>query len=163
MTTTDWPYDARQDDPLTALRIAVVPSSRPDWSYITAFDVSNGQRPTGTEAEMIASFTREYIEHWYTATWKMRLAERPFDIDGSANGITFRKWGEDDWGYRRRTWTMGPLYVPQSPQLRASASLTIGPMTLVQVMDRAHSGGEDKPHARWTAWKAAHPEVFGDA
>jgi hypothetical protein len=34
-----------------------------------------------------------------------------------------------------------------------------GPMTLVQVMDRIHTIG-DEPMKHWVDWKAAHPEVF---
>ena len=52
-TATNWPYDARQDDPLTKLRIPVVHSSHPEWNYITAFDASNGQRPTDAEKDAI--------------------------------------------------------------------------------------------------------------
>jgi hypothetical protein len=36
-----------------------------------------------------------------------------------------------------------------------------GPVTLVQLMDRIHTIGDDKPTRFWTDWKTAHPEVFG--
>ncbi len=154
-TDTDWPYDARRDDPLAALRIPVVGSSHPGWHYIAAFDGSSPLRPTDAEAAMIAPFLREYIERWYTDTWKARLAQRPFDIDGGANGVTFYKWGADDWGYRRRTWTMGPLYWPGHPSREARRA-----HTLAEVMDHAHTI-VDEVMPRWVEWKAAHPEVFG--
>lgn len=155
---TTWPYDADEHDPLTALRIPVT-SAYPDWCYLTAFDRDSAERPTDTEAAMLASFNRQYIEYWYSDSYKQTLAERPFDIDGGANGVVFRKWGVDDWGYRRRTWTMGPMFVPQSP---AFADRTLGPLSLAQLMDRIHAHGDDEPSPRWTAWKAAHADVFGD-
>ncbi|WP_329131632.1 hypothetical protein OG552_10725 [Streptomyces sp. NBC_01476] len=144
--STAWPYDADRDDPLTTLRIPVA-SAWADWNYIVAFDKESAVRPDSTEARQLASCLRYYIDSWYTESYKARLAERPFDIDGGANGLTFHKYGPGDWGYRRRTWTMGPLYVPQSPRLRESARLTIGPLPLEQVMDRAY-GHRDRPHAR---------------
>ncbi|MFC4006587.1 hypothetical protein ACFOY2_05100 [Nonomuraea purpurea] len=162
--TADWPYDADRDDPLTKLRIPVVGSPWPRWHYIVAFDSGRlddeqQHRPTDREARMLASFLEEYIHHWYNATWQYKLAERPFDVDGGANGVVFRKWGEGDWGFRRRTWSQGPTYVPTHPRIRGGKSP--GPLTLVQVMDRIHTIG-DEPMKRWTDWKAAHPEVFGE-
>lgn len=154
--TADWPYDAPQDDPLTALRIPVA-SSHPDWYYLTAFDGDSPVRPTDAEALMLASYNSEYIAYWYRDSYKAKLAERPFDVDGGANGTIFRKYGQDDWGYRKRTWTMGPLYVPQSP---AFTDRQLGPLTLEQVMDRIHCHGEPEPSKRWADWKAAHPDVF---
>lgn len=159
-TETDWPYDADRDDPLTKLRIAAVASAHPRWNYIVAFDTSRSQRPTDTEAAMIQSFLCEYIEYWYNERWKARLAERPFDIDGGANGVVFCKWGDGDWGYRRRSWSMGPLYVPQSPRLREIDSSRLGPLDLDRLMDRVHTHGRGEPTTRWLGWKAAHPEVF---
>ena len=160
-TQTGWPYDAVQDDPLTALRIPVVRSAHPEWNYIGAFDGSSLERPTDAEAATLASFLSEYVEHWYNDTWKLKMAGRPFDIDGGANGVVFRMYGEDDWGYRRRSWSMGPLYVPQSPRLREIDRSELGPLGLVRVMDRCHTI-VDEIMPRWVEWKAQHPEVFGD-
>lgn len=156
MTITAWQYDADQHDPLTALRIPVV-SAWPDWNYIVAFDRDSDERPTEAEAAMLASFLQQYIDYWYNGSYKARLAERPFDIDGGANGVVFRKYADGDWGYRRRTWTIGPSFVPEHPRF---ADRTLGPLTLAQLMDRIHTGSDDKPSQRWTAWKAQHPEVF---
>ncbi|WP_157253165.1 hypothetical protein [Nonomuraea typhae] len=162
---TGWPYDADQHDPLTKLRIAVVGHAWPRWNYIVAFDTGRLDeeltRPTDQEAAMIVSFLEEYIGHWYNETWKDKLRQRPFDIDGGANGVTFRKWGDNDWGYRRRTWTMGPTYVPTHPRTR-SIEKSPGPLTLLQVMDRIHTMVDEvSPH--WLEWKATHPEIFGEA
>jgi hypothetical protein len=151
-----WPYDADRNDPLTDLRIPVT-SSHPDWCYLVAFDRESAARPTDAEARMLASFREDYIAYWYNDSYKARMAERPFDMDGGANGVVFRKWATDDWGYRRRTWSVGPLYVPQSP---AFADRALGPLSLAGLMDHIHSHG-DKPSARWVQWKASHPDVFG--
>lgn len=166
MADTDWPYDADQHDPLTALRIPVVGSAWPRWFYIVAFDSGRlddeQHRPTDREARMLASFLEEYIAHWYNDRWKAKMAERPFDIDGGANGVIFRKWGDDDWGYRQRTWQYGPTYVPEHPRIRDEKHP--GPLTLVQVMDRIRTiGSDEQPVQRWLDWKAAHPKVFGSA
>lgn len=166
MKTTDWPFgtDADRDDPLTALRIAVT-GSHPRWYYLVAFDRESAVHPTDAEAAMLASYLEEYKTHWYGPDdrhgYRYKLAQRPLDVDGGANGVIFRKWGDDDWGYRRQSWTRGPLYVPQSPRIRERYpdEAPFGPMTLVQVMDRAHTI-VDHVHDRWLKWKADHPEVF---
>lgn len=157
-TKTAWPFglDADQDDPLTALRIAVT-SSHPNWCYIVGFDHTSPERPTDAEATMLASFLREYIAHWYNDSYKAKLAERPLDVDGGANGMIFRKYADSDWGYRRRTWDRGPMYVPESP---AFADRRFGPLTLSQLMDHIHSFADGGPSKRWVDWKAQHPEVF---
>jgi hypothetical protein len=169
---TDWPYDADRDDPLTAMRIPVVGTSHPRWNYIVAFDL-NGiddpefvHRPDEAEAAMLRSFLDEYIEHWYNERWIKKMLERPFDIDGGANGTIFRKYGASDWGYRKRTWEYGPLFFPQHPRIRAreeNQEWRLGPLSLEQVMDRIYTYGDDEPVGRWVEWKAAHPGVFGGA
>lgn len=153
---TGWPYDADRDDPLTALRIPVT-SSWPDWAYLVAFDRDSRVRPTDDEAAQLVSFCQEYIHRWYNDTWKARLAERPFDIDGGANGTIFRKYADGDWGYRKRTWTMGPRFLPESPSV---AGRKLGPLTLAQVMDRIYEDSDHEPRPQWAQWKADHPDVF---
>lgn len=163
MASADWPFgtDADRDDPLTELRIAVT-GSHPRWCYLVAFDRDSDARPTDAEAAMLASYLEEYKAYWYgNGRYAHTLTQRPLDVDGGANGVVFRKWGEDDWGYRRQSWTRGPRYVPQSPPIRARypEEAPQGPLPLLEVMDRAHTiCGEVYP--RWTEWKTAHPDVF---
>lgn len=152
--TAAWPFgtDADRADPLTALRIAVT-GSHPMRCYLVGFD---------REAAMLASYLEEYKTYFYgpddSSGYRYRMARRLLDVDGGANGVTFHKYGEDDWGYRRRTWSIGPMFVPPSPMYRERfPDASVGPMTLEQVMDRAH----DTWPKRWLEWKAAHPEVFG--
>ena len=166
--TDDWPYDADWNDPLTQLRIPVVNTPYPRWSYLVALDTGadrlDGQwvRPTDAEAQQLASFTRHAIERWYNPTWKRKLAERPFDIDEGAHGLVFCKYGPDDWGFRRSSWRVGALYFPQPPSVRNIDNA--GPYTLVRMMDHFHSAGmgPSEVSSFWAAWKAAHPEVFGE-
>lgn len=164
MTTTAWPFgfDADEHDPLTKLRIAVT-GSHPGWYYLVAFDRDSDDRPTGAEAAMLASCLDEYKTYWYAGgSYAQKLAERALDVDGGANGTIFRKWGDNDWGYRKQTWTMGPMFVPQSPRIRERYpdEAPLGPLTLAQLMDHIHAHGDDQPCRRWLDWKAAHPEVF---
>lgn len=162
--TAAWPFgtDADRDDPLTALRIAVT-GSHPMWCYLVGFDRKSMARPTEREAAMLASYLEDYKTHWYGpddgSGYRFKMARRLLDVDGRANGVTFHKYGENDWGYRRRTWSVGPRFLPPSPAYRERYpdEARGGPMTLEQVMDLAH---ETWPK-RWLDWKAARPEVFG--
>lgn len=156
--TTDWPYDADQHDPLTALRIPVT-HAHPQWRYTACFDRESEARPTDAEAQMLASFIEEYREYWFNERYKAELSERPFDVDAVTR--VFHKWGSDDWSYRLVTWQYGPFWVPVAPRLRARETEDErGPLTLVAVLDRIHTIGAE-PMRHWTEWKAAHPEAFG--
>lgn len=171
-----WPFetDAKRDDPLTALRIAVVNSSHPMWCYLVAYldvdsgpyDLGSAERPTDAEARLLASYLEQYKAYWYNESYIARMAERLLDVDGGANGVVFIKYGPDDWGYRRRTWTMGPMFVPGSPRYRQGwpEEKQIGPLSLAQLMDHIHghnlSGGMCE---HWAQWKADHPDVFPPA
>lgn len=163
--TADWPYDADQHDPLTALRIPVT-SFVPRWKYAATFDRESEARPTDREAAQLASFIDEYRDHWFNDTWKARLAERPFDIDGGNPTKIFHKWADGDWSYRVVTWEYGPTWVPVFPRLRGTnlddRPNWKGPMPLVEVMDRIYTIGDEPPSQHWLDWKAAHPDVFGE-
>lgn len=165
----DWPYDADRDDPLTKLRIPVVSSFNPRWKYVAAYlnvdpackfdppwPFASAERPTDTEAAMIASFIQEYLRHWFREGYVERLAQRALDVDGGNNTTVFIKYGAGDWGYRLCSWTYGPTFVPQPPNFPGRQ---VGPLGLVQVMDRAHSIG-DEVMPRWQQWKADHPDAF---
>jgi hypothetical protein len=165
--TTSWPFgtDAIQDDPLTALRIPVVTSFNPMWKYIAAYiDVDTSpyswgsqERPTDAEAAMLASYIDEYIAYFLGDRERERMRKRPLDVEGRVVTRIFVKYGVDDWGYRVVTWERGPLYVPQSPAMRERyPEEAVGPLSLEQVLDRAHDIYPD----RWIKWKADHPDVF---
>lgn len=166
---TAWPFDtdAKQDDPLTALRVPVVTSFNPQWKYIAAYidvDISkyswgSTERPTDAEAAMIASFIEEYKHHWFRESYHRELAKRPLDVDSGCNTTIFIKYGPDDWGYRRCSWEYGPLFLPASPKMRGNHPEMPGPLTLEQVMDWCRSPG-DEPMLHWLKWKADHPETF---
>lgn len=162
-----WPFgtDADRDDPLTALRIPVVSSFNPQWKYVAAYlkpsadhwhCFGSAERPTNEEAQMIASFIQEYLQYWFHEGYQRKLAKRPLDVDGSCNTVVFIKYGPDDWAYRLCSWVYGPTFVPDPP---STADRKLGPLTLEQVMDRAHTIG-DKPMRNWLDWKATHQDVF---
>ncbi|MCX4809078.1 hypothetical protein OG601_46910 [Streptomyces sp. NBC_01239] len=179
--TKSWPFgtDAKQDDPLTALRIPVVGSFNPEWRYVAAYLGTNAdtgstwdppwpfasaERPTDAEAQMLASFLLEHRNYWFSNQGYTReMDKRPLDIDSGWNTTVFIKYGADDWGYRRCSWIYGHTFVPSSPNSRGTKYAHAkhpGPLPLERVMDLVHTVGSDEPMAHWTAWKAAHPEIF---
>lgn len=155
MTTADWPFgtDADRDDPLTALRIPVT-NTYCRWVYLAGFDRESEARPTDAEALVLASFV-DYQRDWFNETWQARMLAQPLDVEGGHNTTIFHKWAAGDWGYSKRTWTMGPHIWPGPPSYR-----TVGPLALVGLMDHIYDWGDGGISPRWLAWKAAHPEVF---
>lgn len=159
----EWRYDAAKDDPLTALRVPVVTSIYPNWFYLVSLCVGEGEyalwrglRPNDDEVKLLQS-ELAYELDWYNASYVARMAERPFDIDGGFNSLTFIKRDEGDWAYRRRTWSIGPALRPSLYDGEAK-------LDLVGVLDLVHShGSKDYMPTRWLDWKAARPELFGGA
>lgn len=162
---TDWPYDARRDDPLTRLRIPVT-TSYPGWRYLVAFDgvpIHDGdlmERPDERETAILASYIEYTRVHWFgDGHYAQRLLQRPFDIDGGHNTLILRKWGEGDWAHRRDSWRSGPAFVPEHPRFRSGATPPLG---LVALLDDIHTYGGKEPLKDSVEWKDARPEVFGD-
>lgn len=147
-TGVEWPYDAPQDDPLTALRIPVT-NAYPGWRYLVALD-GEGERPNEAEVAALVSYIDYQRRHWFNETYQRKLMERPFDIDGGHNTTVFHKYGADDWGYRNCSWEMGPRFWPAYNRTEK--------LTLIQVIDHKHTYGESLYH-HWADWKAEHPEV----
>ena len=145
--TTEWPYDADRDDPLTALRIPVT-SAWPEWKYVATFDRESAERPTDAEAAMLSSFIAEYGHHWFVDWFVRKQLQKPFDVEGRQRTTVFRKLGPDRWAYRKVEWERGPFVVPPEGE------------PLAELMDRIHTI-VDEPMRHWLEWKAAHPEVFG--
>lgn len=160
MATTDWPYDAVQDDPLTALRIPVVRNPYPGWKYEVCVVIADDDaersyfgpalRPDEREtAQILAEL--EWRMRWYNDGWAAKMRRRPLDTDSSTNTVVLLKRAESNWAYRRMSWTTGPLLVP---------TREMQPETLEQVLDRCNDyGGE--PNPKWREFKAAHPDAFG--
>jgi len=178
-----WPFgtDAIQNDPLTALRIPVVTSFNPSWRYVAAYlgtsaDTGNtfdppwpfasAERPTGAEARMLVSYLDEHRNYWFgNAGYARKMDQRPLDVDSGWNTTVFIKYGTDDWGYRRCSWTYGHTFVPSPPSLRGTEhahAKNPGPLPLEKVMDLVHTV-TDGPMRHWLDWKAAHPDVFSPA
>jgi hypothetical protein len=154
-TKTDWPYDADRDDPLTALRIPVT-GSHPNRWYLIAFDRDSEARPTDDEAAMLVSYL-DYTRAWYREYWQEKMLAEPLDHDAGHNTVIFHKWADGDWGYRRATHEIGPLFFPGAPWMRERKA---GPFTLAGLLDWIDGGGME-PSKRWTEWKANHPDIFG--
>lgn len=151
-----WPYDADQNDPLTALRIPVTDSS-PDRGYLAAFagrtgllhDLAPGEmRPDDSEAALLASYIG-YLRSKYNQWAADRMLAEPLDV-GDRAAVVFGKRGDGDWVYRRAHWSEGPFWVPEDGQK----------LSLPQLLDSIETwtGGHCNP--AWEAWKSAHPGVF---
>ncbi|MDG4795185.1 hypothetical protein [Micromonospora sp. WMMD1082] len=155
--------DALRDDPLTRYRIAAVTHVSPTWSYLVAFHLGSEARPTDQEKVLLASFLQQYKDVHYRPSTRERMERLPLDVDGTANGVVFHKWAQDDWGYRRRLHEAGHPFSVTPPALRGSPhdDGIPGPLSLPALMDRIHgSGPESDPSPRWREWKATHPEAF---
>lgn len=161
MADTEWPYDADQHDPLTALRIPVVRSPVPDKAYLAVVlaETDNAiwpcSRPTDAEAAMIASYIG-YLCSDYRPGWRKAMLERPFDLDGAMATRVFRKRPDGGWCYRLDTWQYGPFWAP--PDNGDPANV----LDLEAVLDRLVTYDAKMTPQPWLDWKAAHPEAFGE-
>lgn len=153
---TDEDIAPEQTELATSVRVPLLRSPYPRWNYVTGIVVNSelwfGAVPTDDEVRMVGSFCDEYRAHWYNPGFVEVMAElAPYDIDGGANLAYFRKRPEDGgWTFRKRTWRMGPMWVPPPEDQ---------PAALVDVMDRIHSL-VDEVNPRWRQWKADHADVF---
>lgn len=141
-------------------RFPIILHPWPRWNYITAVVVDSDRneafrifvRPTDEELAIVGSFHEYYCDCWYNATYRAKMRERPFDIDGSANGRILAKYRNGGWGYNHRSWQYGPTFVPEWNE---------PPMGLIAVLDREQGYGLDEVNEQWEQWKRNHPEVFG--
>lgn len=151
-TWTDEDLSEKQTDYATFLRIPLLKSAQPMWSYITGIVVDHwatltpehegyAMVPTDAELDQVAEMLHDY-NTYYNAGYLQKMREfAPYDIDGGANCGYFRKRGENDWVYRKKTWEYGPAWMP----------LPENPEPLDVVLERAH-----KPWAHmWTRAAAA--------
>ena len=121
------PYNdisAEQTALATALRIPLLATSQPHWSYITGVVVGsgdfsdNGIVPTDAEIHVIADRLEEYCSRWYRTSFRAAMKRRgPFDIDGAANLGYFLKRPNGSWVYRKRTGDRGPDWAPDNELL----------------------------------------------
>lgn len=152
-----WSYDVhadRNDRLVREWRIPVT-SSHPGYAFLISFDRMSERRPTRTEADTL----KHYVDHRrerYPLDTQLKMLERPLDNISGANTITFHKWVDGDWGYRRVTFhDGGPLFWPGregDPTRKRS-------FTLLELLDEIESAG-DHQFDDWVLFKQRHPKIF---
>lgn len=137
------------------------------WYYIASFDTFSQAEPTPREWAMM----RSYIEYvclsgtWFKLFYGKRVLEEKNCVDPGYNTVVFHKRDEDDWGYRRITFTLGPDFQPNhrcdyGPKLNLEELLDFIAGKYGAVGE-GWTGFELRPE--WAKWKADHPEAFGAA
>lgn len=118
---TDKGISPAQTTHATALRIPFLSSLSPAWHYITGIVVvgngvdRDGVIPVDAEVETVAMHLEAYCDHWYGRSYRESMREfAPFDIDGGANLGYYMKRANGGWCYHKRTWEIGPLWMPRS-------------------------------------------------
>lgn len=153
----EWPYglDADHNDPLTKHRIAVT-NSHPMPSFLVSFDRESEARPTERETAQMVAYLDHYKQRWYNDWLVQRLAQKPLDVDDSANGIVFHKWADDDWGYRRQSFSEGHLFTIPAPLIRHRYPQIKAPVSLEELLDNHVY----RLNETWLQWKLTRPEAF---
>ncbi|WP_280389877.1 hypothetical protein [Nocardia wallacei] len=154
-------YDADMEHPWAKQwRIPRVTSTHPDWRYEVALVVPSGgvgiladslKEPTEAEARIIGSYI-DYRRAYYRDSWRAKMLERPFDIDGTTN-TTILALTEQGWKYRRASYQHGLWPFWNNPEKQAEYPPT--PAGLVALLDHINKYGRD-----WPGWKAARPDIF---
>jgi len=136
-----WIFDADERHPLASRRVPVVDSIFPAWKYEVALCVS-ADLPLwhGVEPDTDDS-------------WQQRMMGKALDVDAGTNTVVLIKYPHGGWGYRRMTWTSGPVLVP---------AVQDAPQSLRWVLDRCfgHGDSQDAWAGSWWSWKKDHPDLF---
>jgi len=151
---TRWKYDAVQSHSLVKRRIPVTPGV-PGHGYLVAVDKDSPHALSEHETQLIASFIAYCRETFYTRQERDLMDEQPFDIYPGSNTVIFRKYGTNDWGYRRRMWE-AHRYTPPSPRV---STRRLGPWSLAELLE--HLATDVERRSSWAVWKTHHQEVFG--
>jgi len=130
-------------------RIPLVTNPYPRWSYEVAVVIPGSGEfadlycavwPTEDEARVIGNYIG-YRRDWYNESWQAGMLARALDVDSGTNTVVLIKQA-DRWGYRMRTWSVGPTFVFKA--------------TLSELLDHINTYGDHVYH-RWAEWKSAHP------
>lgn len=139
---TDGDISEHQTAHATALRIPILSTSYPRWYFITGIVVGTAwfdeaEVPTDDEVSQVAELLKSYNTYYRQSFLDAMKHFAPYDIDGGANGMYFRKLGEGDWVYRKRTWNAGwsPTRYPAGADLPSD-----DPQSLDVVIGRAFQG-----------------------
>lgn len=81
---------------------------------------------------------------WYREGWRQKALENDLKMSGH-NTVTFYKWPNGCWSYKRSSWTMGPWSVPLENGVATA--------TLTEVIDLIESIIPDT----WKAFCERHP------
>ena len=107
---TDGDISPQQTEFATNLRIPILATSNPRWSYITGIVVcdsryfTTGIMPTEDEITLVATQLAQY-NTWYRQSFIEAMKHfAPYDIDGGANLGYYLKRPDGQWTYRKRTW-----------------------------------------------------------
>jgi len=120
---------------------------------------------TAHEADMIRSYIEFVCTGFYgrdsfddfVDRWTPEEA-KPYPVIAGHNTVTFLKRADDDWAYRRNTFTRGPRFFPQPS---SGNGRKVDLLTLLDVVICGYSSlDKPQPNSEWEVWKAAHPEVF---
>ena len=130
--------------------------------YLICVDYESSVLPTDQELRMLKSFMEFKIRAWYNERWAEKLLAKEFPADAGVNTLIFRKGGVWDtnkapyegWGYRRMTWTQGPMYVPDR------LADDYEPPSLITVLERCLDLKHTSFGEKWTEWKSEHPDTF---
>jgi len=147
----DGDISPEQTEHALSLRIPFLTTSHPRWNYITGIVVGSADRsssfwidqgliPTDDEVSEVGELLTSYNTYYRQSFLDAMRQFAPYDIDGGANGMYFRKVSEGDWVYRKRSW--------ESPQWHPFRPVGIDnpykepdePMSLTAVIGKAFSG-----------------------
>lgn len=113
--------------------------------------------PTEDEAKLLSLYLDYRIDQMgFRKSFVEKFRERKLDVVPGISTLSFVKFEDGSWHYRRSTWTSGPLVWPGKFNERG-----IRYENLADLLARV-SGIGDEPDKNWLAYKAVH-ETVGEA
>lgn len=120
-------------------------------------NIYNVAEPTEEEAKLLALFLEFRIQHLgYGESFVRKMRERKLDVSSGINTLSFVKFADGSWHYRRATWSKGPTVWPGKFNERG-----LRYENLADLLARV-DGTADHEDEAWLTYKQDH-EVAGDA
>jgi hypothetical protein len=114
---------------------------------------TRSQTPSDRELELIRAWCEFGLRRSFKPFYADQVLAAPLPLVTGINSVILLKRSDDDWGYRRTSFTVGPQFFPAPPGYGEAVDLC----GLFDVIENRMA----EPDPEWEAFKAERPQLFG--